>query len=27
VGYLRLRVTVRGWQLADQTAATVASDD
>jgi uncharacterized protein (TIRG00374 family) len=26
VGYLRLRVTVRGWQLADQAAA-VASDD
>jgi uncharacterized membrane protein YbhN (UPF0104 family) len=25
VGYLRLRVTVRGWQLADQAAA--AADD
>jgi uncharacterized protein (TIRG00374 family) len=27
VGYLRLRVTVRGWQLADRIAASAASDD
>lgn len=27
VGYLRLRVTVRGWQLEDQAVAAVAGDD